>query len=114
MPYVKKKKDSFLVETYLEQSIRDKSELVLLLFKSPTIIFSHVAKQTGLTAVQLKYYCKELDDFFGNNLDITIKKGKIICCFVKPVKEFYLHQLYDTSTILKLLVFFIKNGTTSQ
>lgn len=76
MPYVKKKKDSFLVETYLEQSIRDKSELVLLLFKSPTIIFSHVAKQTGLTAVQLKYYCKELDDFFGNNLDITIKKGK--------------------------------------
>lgn len=44
MPYVKKKKDSFLVETYLEQSIRDKSELVLLLFKSPTIIFSHVAK----------------------------------------------------------------------
>ncbi|VGV08264.1 transcriptional regulator Nra [Streptococcus pyogenes] len=114
MPYVKKKKDSFLVETYLEQSIRDKSELVLLLFKSPTIIFSHVAKQTGLTAVQLKYYCKELDDFFGNNLDITIKKGKIICCFVKPVKEFYLHQLYDTSTILKLLVFFIKNGTSSQ
>ncbi|WP_159796544.1 M protein trans-acting positive regulator PRD domain-containing protein [Streptococcus halichoeri] len=99
-----------LENRYIEQTIRDKAHLVMLFFNRPSISLQEVKEIIGLTSLQVRQYCKELDLLYSGRLNITLKKGHIQVDLIEPAAlETFLYPLYRQSGILQLLRFFIIN-----
>lgn len=98
-----------VIEDFLEKSIVNKSNLVILLFKKPNVPLIEVKKKTKLSISEIKKYCLELNDMFKNELIISMENKMISCQFTNFYEEFYLFSIYRQSKVLQFLKFLIVN-----